>query len=264
MGVLMSGFLNGGQEVVNIMINGVAVQINIEETLEYLNEHPETDVIDAIEKTNPGPFDFLIKNQLKPQNISMDVASITNEITRLIVNNSARIPNAIEAILNQEFSTNRNNANLKMICDIYIKVLNNIGFDTYRDPDTGIKIKFLKGLKGMPVTPKNVLADLKKLPKGFTKCVKRINFYDTFNPYDFYWVIKQNRSDGCTSMTGGNGDINFWKTGYSNVYIIAHETAHSYDMEMAKKWWVETKLISDSKYGRMRLNLIIKVVAYIV
>lgn len=270
MGVLMSGFLNGGQEVVNIMINGVTVQINIEETLEYLNEHPGTDVIDAIEKTNPGPFDFLIKNQLKPQNISMDVASITNEITRLIGNNSARIPNAIEAILNQEFSTNRNNANLKMICevginyikqsygyttldaasligDIYIKVLNNIGFDSYRDPDTGIKINFLKGLKGMPVTPKNVLADLKKLPKGFTKCVKRINFYDTFNPYDFYWVIKQNRSDGCTSMTGGNGDINFWKTGYSNVYIIAHETAHSYDMEMAKNWGVETKLISDSK-----------------
>jgi len=52
MGMLMSGFLNGGQSIVNVTINGNSMNIDIEKTLEYMENNPDVSVIDAIEQIN--------------------------------------------------------------------------------------------------------------------------------------------------------------------------------------------------------------------
>ncbi len=51
-GVMMSGFLNGGQAISHITINGINIRINIEKTLAYINEHPNTDIKEAFETVN--------------------------------------------------------------------------------------------------------------------------------------------------------------------------------------------------------------------
>lgn len=52
MGVLMAGFLNGGQAIIKVKFNGKSFNINVEETLNYINEHPNTDVQTAFEVVN--------------------------------------------------------------------------------------------------------------------------------------------------------------------------------------------------------------------
>lgn len=52
MGVLMVGLTNGGQNIVNLTINGEQLSINIEETLKYIENNPGVDIVDAFMRTN--------------------------------------------------------------------------------------------------------------------------------------------------------------------------------------------------------------------
>lgn len=49
MGVLMSGFLNGEKQVVNLSINENQTEINVEEVLDYIEKNPECDLTEAVE-----------------------------------------------------------------------------------------------------------------------------------------------------------------------------------------------------------------------
>ena len=53
MGVLMAGFLNGGQKVVGVVINGMTVNVYAEEILTYVEENPGSTIDDAIENVQP-------------------------------------------------------------------------------------------------------------------------------------------------------------------------------------------------------------------
>ena len=103
MGVLMSGLLNGGQKVGCVMINGTNFNINVENVLEYMNENPGTDVMDAIAVLEPGLFDFLRGNQ--PQRLAtINQQTVTNAIASMAGNNHSRIPNTIGQLLTQQFN----------------------------------------------------------------------------------------------------------------------------------------------------------------
>ena len=52
MGVLMSGFLNGGQQIVTVMIDGVPLQIDVEESLKYMEEHNNVTIEEALMATS--------------------------------------------------------------------------------------------------------------------------------------------------------------------------------------------------------------------
>jgi hypothetical protein len=268
MGVLMSGFLNGGQAIVNITINGASYNINVENILNYMEAHPDIDVMEAVEVLEPGLFDAFRRRANRG---TLTVDKINAEISRIAGNNIGKIPDAIGSMLTAQFNSTRNDADLRLICQtgisymmangytrqaavniigaLYTKTLQSVGFDTYYDPQTGIKLNILKGInwQNQAYNPNSIMAQLANLPKEFTALIKEINFYDTFNPYDFYWENEYQMADFHSAATGGNGQINFWTTSFSDVTTVVHEIAHTYDTAMASSWGVETARISDSR-----------------
>ena len=51
MGILMAGFMNGGQKVVEVTINGVKRKINVEQTIDYMSKHPDATAEELINLT---------------------------------------------------------------------------------------------------------------------------------------------------------------------------------------------------------------------
>ena len=270
MGILMSGFLNGGQKIVNIRINGSKTSVNVEEILEYIHEHPNAEVEDAIKECQPSLYNKLYgvkKNKV-------DTAAIDAKIRQLSQGNVHKVPEAIRQILSEQYNSSRNNADLRYICrsgmDILIKggyskkaaasiigqqysdVLAKVGFDTYTDPNTGIKVNVMKGMNWnyQPNQPNTIMDEINKLPAEFRSLIKEVNFYDTFNPYDFHWENKYNINNFISAATGGRGTINIWATIKLGLNTVAHETAHSYDTAYASIWGVETQRISESQMWR--------------
>lgn len=59
MGVMMSGFLNGGQKVIDMSINGIEYTFNVEKTLEYIKQNPNVSLQEAVSSQNPSVSKFL-------------------------------------------------------------------------------------------------------------------------------------------------------------------------------------------------------------
>ena len=271
MGVLMSGFLNGGQEAISMVIDGTSVNINVEDILEYMHENNETDISVALEAMEPGIFDMLFRRNSDPTQARMTDEQITNELARLSNNNYQKIPDAIESLLRTYASNGRNNFLLRQICrisieymkangytptasaniisQIYYGILNDIGFQSYTDPDSGIEINILNNInwanQGFDVN--TVMNQINSLPPEVRALVKEINFFDTFNPYDYYWELRYNQYDFHSTATGGDGIINFWDTNMYYANVVPHEIGHTIDTKWAVDWGVETDHISESQ-----------------
>ena len=52
MGFLMAGFLNGGQKIVNVTINGVKYSVDVEKTLEYIKNNPDISIYQVFTDVN--------------------------------------------------------------------------------------------------------------------------------------------------------------------------------------------------------------------
>ena len=274
MGILMAGFMNGGQKVVEITINGSKVSVNAEEILEYVNDHPDVEVEDAIKECQPSLYNKLFGTS----NNKVNIGDIDSRINQLSKGNVHKVPTAIKQILSDQYSSSRNNADLRYTCrrgmEILIKggytkeaaaniigqqysaVLSKNGYDTYTDPNTGIKINVMKGMdwNNQPNSPKQIMSEINKLPIELRGGIKEVNFYDTFNPYDFYWENKYNMNNFVSYATGGSGMINFWATSRLRLGTVAHEAAHSYDTAYAYNWGVETQRISESQMWKNAMN----------
>lgn len=59
MGVMMSGFTNGGQKVINMSINGLNCTFNVEQTLNYIMQNPNISLQEAVSSQNPSISKFL-------------------------------------------------------------------------------------------------------------------------------------------------------------------------------------------------------------
>lgn len=51
MGILMAGFMNGGQKLVEVTINGVKRKINVEQTIDYMSKHPNATAEELVNLT---------------------------------------------------------------------------------------------------------------------------------------------------------------------------------------------------------------------
>lgn len=143
---------------------------------------------------------------------------------------------AINFLINKVGLTSRGAA--EFVGNCYLNIINKNGFNSYYDSDTKITYnesialdKFLQ-----TATIQKVQYYLKMLPPEFTKNIKVVNIYNTFNPYDFMWEIDYNIEDFTSAATGGNGEINIWvpsgkkiRQGDISFETIIHETAHNYD-----------------------------------
>ncbi len=56
MGVLMAGVMNGGAAATELVINGVETKINANQVLDYIEEHPDSSIENAISMTSRLPF----------------------------------------------------------------------------------------------------------------------------------------------------------------------------------------------------------------
>ena len=276
MGVLMSAFLNGGQKAVSLVIDGTNYTVNVEDILEYMNTHEDADIMTALEYAEPGFFSRL-SNRTDVKN-SLSYNDVYNELQKVTGGENSKIPNAIKKLLSDYSQNGRNNANLRQICrtsidylkshgctaeaaanivsHLYKDILMNIGFVSKVDPDTGIRLNVLKGIdwnnQGFNIN--EVLKQLKSLPEEFRSLIKEVNFYDTFNPADFYWELEYNSYDFHSAATGGGGQINFWATNRFDLSTIPHEMGHSADTAWASSWGVETSRISDSNLWKQAMQ----------
>lgn len=277
MGFLMAGFLNGGQAIVNVTINGQNVNLNVEDTLRYIEAHPGVDVLDAIEEANPGFFDKIFKrkstkfNDMVKYNYQQQYTNIENSVAAAgngfvgVFQELQRVSNigdimeirktcraAIQFYMDKMSVTEMEAA--QNILEQYGAVLNIRGYDTFYDPDTGITYKQIRGLntnyQTANITEFQQL--VAQLPKEFTQNLKEVTINDTFNPADFYWELTYNMNDFTSAATGGYGTLNIWVptgnsfcAGHISLNTIAHEIAHSYDTQMAQAWGL-TGRISES------------------
>lgn len=79
MGVLMAGFLNGGQAIVNISINGIVQEINIQKTLKLLEDNPSMSAYEAmIEASGIDPLSITDTTQYLQNQSSLE-SIVTNQ-----------------------------------------------------------------------------------------------------------------------------------------------------------------------------------------
>lgn len=80
MGVLMAGFLNGGQSVVNLTVNGVNMDINVNEVLDYIDENTGASILEAVSNSNTE----INKANLKSIDTHGNQSSLFNKLTKKI------------------------------------------------------------------------------------------------------------------------------------------------------------------------------------
>lgn len=281
MGVLMAGFLNGGQSIVNITINGVNQEINVEEILDYIESNPNISLEAAILESNPKLSDLFKKqtttnnneiyyNDIKRYGYKQQYANIMNqaqfehnafsgvyhEIERVSnLGNIYEIRNTCRAgieFLIKECNYTYEHA-VNEVSNWYRGILNNRGFHQSVDSNTGIIYNEIVNLNTtyQKANAQKVVDLLSILPPDLVKLIKVVNIYDTFNPYDFYWEREYKTADFVSAATGGQGEINIWGSANPNsvgitLNTLAHETAHTYDRDMAYLWGVQGDSISSS------------------
>ncbi len=278
MGVMMSGFTNGGQAVTNIVINGTKYNINVEDTLELINEHPSMSIQEAMEEVNPEIFDNVKKNSA-----SLPGVASVNDLNIIAVDNEVANANGdyIEALTNIIFKTSMQ-INCQQRRDVsnylfdYLKykgfskndainiliyagdnAIKRRGFSSNSVNLNGhiIEVREQRNMdySSVKYTPKVVLNQIAKLPLEMQRMVKQINIHDTYNPCDIYWEQEYKMKDFHSAATGGVGIINVYPTQSINAATIPHEIAHSYDTAYAAHFGLGDR-ISKSDMWKNAMN----------
>lgn len=271
-GVLMSGFLNGGQKVVNLGINGVQYNINVEDVLLLIKENKNMNIKQAMEIINPGIFDLfkrkknsntsnvnntLIENMLKQYDndyYSAFADIIYEENKTKSINQVRETYRILVKYLTEKGETF--DSAIEIVAQAGIGAINYRGFNTRQVNLNGnnIMIREQKHIDytKQPFNLSLILQNLSQLPIEFQGLVHTINIYDTFNPHDLYWEYKYNMANFCSQATGGDGVINFYAGSFYNDTVIPHEIAHTYDHVYAERYKINGR-ISESPLWRQAM-----------
>jgi len=255
MGMLMSGFLNGGQAVVNVTINGVNKDINVEQILEY------------VENNNVSLEEAFYSVSGLESTIGSDVIHNFNEELTIEkvkdLESQNKTPEQIASILLDEAMTYKDDYTQRKYSEFVYEYLLASGVDkkvanqtlstllTDRVHSRGFSlITNVNGVNyyminnfnnnGMNVTYSNIIEKINSFPKLVTNNTKNVFIYDVYNPGDFSNHIMNNyklsgkyfEAAACCSQS--NQDIfiysPFLKTGETSLrYTLPHELAHSFD-----------------------------------
>ena len=122
-----------------------------------------------------------------------------------------------------------------ILSDAYNRQLVNRGMVQVYTDSYGIKYNFVNNFNSanQAYTLEMVVQQVSSLPADVRNTIAEINFYDTFNPMDYYWHSKY-KSTGddifTSAATAGNGQINIWSNQYADDFVIAHEAGHCFDV----------------------------------
>ena len=169
---------------------------------------------------------------------------------------------------------NRNASGLKLICSAAVKLLhcnsidnaeevigdifgdvivNRIGFDSYKDPETGLVIQILKNMNwnNQSNSLDDVLLRYRMLPEHLKKYIKTIYLYDVFSPYDLFWEKTYDIADFHSDAGASDGALYVFSRAYLfDLQMFIHEAGHEYDVENTDLWGVDTDRISASQLWR--------------
>lgn len=139
-----------------------------------------------------------------------------------------------------------------ILIEVYNNNLKSRGMtEVYVDKD-GIKYNFINQFnqQNQAYTLEYVIQQIEELPAELRKSINEVNFYDTFNPADYYWQAKY-KNDGNSifrsAATGGNGVINLWSNESVGSHVITHEAGHCFDSHITDASGNSTRLHSDSQ-----------------
>lgn len=271
-GVLMSGFLNGGQKVVNLGINGVQYNINVEDILLLIKENPNMNINQALEIIHPGIFDlFKRKKNRNTSNVNNTlIESMLEQYDNdyysafadiIYEENKTRSINQVRETYRilVKYLTDKGeplDSAIEIVAKAGIGAINYRGFDTRKVNWNGnnITIREQKHIDytKQPFNLSLIRQNLSQLPIEFQELVHTISIYDTFNPHDLYWEYQYNMANFCSQATGGNGEINFYAGGVYTNTVIPHEIAHTYDHVYAERYKINGR-ISESPLWRQAM-----------
>ena len=121
-----------------------------------------------------------------------------------------------------------------ILANIYDRQNKNRGIQRYYIDSDGISYNYSVKFTGynQAYDIPSVMEEIRQLPEDVRKCIKNVNFYDTFNPWDYYWDARYRNNCDCffrSAGSGGNGEINIWSTSQRSRGLILHEAAHCFD-----------------------------------
>ena len=122
-----------------------------------------------------------------------------------------------------------------MLTNVYNNQLASRGMSQMLVDNNGIKYNFSNNFNSanQAYTIEYVMEQINGLPEDVRKKITEVNFYDTFNPYDYYWQARY-KTDGNSifqsAATAGDGQINIWSNDFVSDGVIAHEAGHCFDV----------------------------------
>ena len=201
--------------------------------------------------------------------------TVRANILKMCNGNIQNLPTVMEQLINQYMNSQNGRVvyDIRLICregltllqqisfpkaeeligKLMTRAINDIGLNTVVDPDSGIIIRYINGMNwnNQLNTPEYILSLLQQLPPALQKEVHEINFYDTFNPYDFYWEREYQDHDFYSAATGGDGVVNFWAANQRySLGLLAHEIAHTIDRTWAANMGVTGKLSESALWAQ--------------
>ena len=142
-----------------------------------------------------------------------------------------------------------------LLIDVYEKQRMSRGMVQVFEDANGIKYNFANNFNAanQAYTLEYVMEQVNGLPADVRKTITEVNFYDTFNPADYYWEARYKSTGGqifTSAATAGNGQINIWSNKYVSGGVIPHEAGHCFDVdgkysgsqEYLKAMWMDSHL----------------------
>ena len=119
-----------------------------------------------------------------------------------------------------------------LLTNLESDALKRIGYDSYIDEVSGLRVNILKGLniRNIKYNSDDIIKHVMNLPEELQGYVSEINIYDTLDPWDNYWMYEsKDLTHIAVASTDGSGVVDFWKFYDGGLSTVVHEIGHGYD-----------------------------------